>query len=54
MPGKLGYVWDYQENDILIIPGNLGDLYSQDHEAKRLSPCATHSNQVKRVILKVP
>ena len=42
MPGKLRFSWYYQENDILIIPGNLSDLYSQDHEVKRSSPCASY------------
>ena len=46
VPGKLGFIWDYQENDVFVIPG--------DHEAKRLSPCATQSNHIERVIHKVP
>ena len=53
MPGKLRFIWDYKEDDVLIIPSDLGDLYSQYYNAKRSGPHATQSNQVERVIHKI-
>ena len=46
MPGELRFIRDHQEDNILIIPSNLANLYSQYDKAKRSGPAATQPNQV--------